>query len=128
MIGIDNALVKYSLCSIIYCAITWCRVYHASIDSWILSPFFILCTLDVKSKELFLFIILGQRDPREIITFTFSILSNQSDSLPAEILPALFKRSYLYGVVLGLEEEDHSDPSAIINSLTASVVCVEKIS
>ncbi|XP_065890266.1 uncharacterized protein [Dysidea avara] len=62
-----------------------------------------------------------QRDPREIIAFTFSILANQSDSLPAEILPSLFKRSFQYGVILGLEEEDHSDPSTIIKSLTASV-------
>ena len=70
------------------------------------------------------FCILGQRDPREVIAFTFSILANQSDFLPAEILPSLFKRSFEYGVILGLEEEDHSDSTIIINSLTASVVRV----
>jgi len=67
---------------------------------------------------------LGQRDPREIITFTFSIWANQGDSLPAEILPLLFKRSFEYGVILGLEEVDQSDPTTIVKSLTASVVCV----
>jgi len=67
--------------------------------------------------------VLGQREPREIVTFTFSILSNQSDSLPSEILPSLFTQCFQYGIVLGIEEEVDDDPSAIVASLATSVVC-----
>ena len=66
--------------------------------------------------------ILGQRDPREIINFTFSILSNQSDCIPSEILPSLFTRCYQYAMILGVEEEVKDDPTSVVASLTDSVV------
>ena len=66
---------------------------------------------------------LGHRDAREVITFTFSILSNQSDSIPSEILPSVFTRCFQYAVILGIEETVKDDPSSIVSSLTASVVC-----
>ena len=67
--------------------------------------------------------LLGQRDPREIINFTFSILSNQSDCIPSEILPSLFTRCYQYAMILGLEEEVKDDPTSVVVALTDSVVC-----
>lgn len=61
-----------------------------------------------------------QRDPREIVTFTFSILSNQSDCIPLEILPSLFKRCFQYAVMLGVGDEVNDDPSSSVASLTDS--------
>lgn len=73
-------------------------------------------------------VILGQQDPREIITFTFSILSNQSDCIPSEILPSLFKRCFQYAVMLGVEDEVNDNPSSIVASLTDSAVrCHNKV-
>lgn len=66
---------------------------------------------------------LGQRDPREIISFTFSILSNQSDCVQSEVLPSLFTRCFQYAMILGVEEDVTEDPSSIVTSLTNSVVC-----
>ena len=65
---------------------------------------------------------LGHRDAREVITFTFSILSNQNDSIPSEILPSVFTQCFQYAIILGMEETDN-DPSSIVSSLTASAVC-----
>ena len=67
--------------------------------------------------------LLGQRDPREIINFTFSILSNQSDCIPSEILPSLLTRCYQYAMILGVEGEVKDDPTSVVAALTDSAVC-----